>query len=101
MDGNLDVLAYRQGGIMGSNYIHGFFEAGLDFDSVLEMHCFHNLYPPMKKEFLPAIKQAIECVALENYYEKVELPAGSWVSADIVVDTLYLWDFIGYLTKDE
>lgn len=85
---------------MGATYIAGFFEAGLDFDSVLHVHMRSNCYPPIHPDFTESFKEAIYAVFDEDYKKKITLPNGNVMSAYGIVSKAYLWEFVNYLQSE-
>ena len=79
---------------MGSSYVQGFFETGVDVKTIMEMHLRYNNFPPINPEYAPAILRAVEEVAQGNYDRYIALPDGECYKARILVKVTNSWDFV-------
>ena len=79
---------------MGHSYIEGFLGIGVDFDTALGIHCSTNCYPPIHPAFIPAFKEAIDAVVMEDSYLEITLPNGNVMKAYAIVENAHLWPFV-------
>lgn len=79
---------------MGSSYVQGFFEAGVEINSIMEIHLRYNNFPPINPIIAPAVLMAVEEVAQGNYDRKITLPEGRTFTAKALVDATNSWDFV-------
>ena len=61
---------------MGSNYIEGILDSGIDENVALAIHLSSNHYPPIPAVMIGPCKEAIANANAGDWYAPVELPEG-------------------------
>lgn len=84
---------------MGSTFIRGFLEDGMDIDKALEIHLQYNHYPPVDLAFIPACKMALEFANMDDWNEKIKLPNGRILDVADIVEGLHLDAFLEYIEE--
>lgn len=84
---------------MGSTYIAGFKEQGVELDTLISIHLRGNHYPPIPEVFIPCAKRAIMNTKKGLHDKKVRTPFphkryGKLVPTHIVMDFMHLYVFI-------
>lgn len=82
-----------------------------DTDTAIEQqvswHFSSNCYPPVPQYMVPVAVEAINLVAYDDGDVELALPEGVYfkgrteVSAETIVENLYLWAFVQSLLEDE
>ena len=85
---------------MGSTWIQGFLDAGVDIDEALKIHLTGNHFPPVHIDFIPAAKKAIQYVIEDKSDKIIKMPNDKKLSAYDIVEGLHLWTFIDNIEED-
>jgi hypothetical protein len=79
---------------MGSTYLQGIMDTGLNIRAKLEWHLTGNCYPPIHHDFHETAFNAIKLVAEGKSEQLMKLPNGISLKAWQIVDQLYLEFFV-------
>lgn len=79
---------------MGSQYINGFIDQGIDQDTALKIQLQANHFPPVDLDFIPACKAALDACNCEDYEKEIKLPNGRILTAARIVEGLHLECFL-------
>ena len=79
---------------MGSTYIQGFIEQGVELEKALYFHLRGNHFPPVHPDFIPTCVTAINKCNEEDYEYEIEMPNGITKKAYEIIEGLRLESFL-------
>jgi len=84
---------------MGSAYIRGFLDRGVERKQALTIHLRHNHYPPVHLSFLKSAENAIEAYEDGECDTQIDLPNGLIKTASEIINGLHLEPFLSEIDE--
>ena len=86
---------------MAYGYIAGILASGANVETALQIHCTHNVFPPIDVRFIPSLREAIDLVNEGDFYSFVQLPTGAKLRAVDIINEVHLDAFIDVMNEGD